>query len=71
MDDMQSKHTATDETAVDAVRQVRDRLDRESAGDIGKHVEETNRVVEELRQKLGLTIVQPPPRQKRRDGTSD
>lgn len=70
MADTQFKHRAKEETAVDDVRQVRERLDQESAGDIRKHVEETNRVVEELRQKLGLTILQPSPAQQRRDATS-
>lgn len=68
MGDMQAKQTVHEETAVDDVRRIREQFDRESNGDIRTHVEQTNRVVEELREKFGLKIVQPPPRQKRRDG---
>jgi len=67
MGDIATKPTAREETAVDDVRRIREQLDRESGGDIRKHVQQTNRVVEALREKLGLKIVQPPDRQQRRD----
>ncbi|HZL34749.1 MAG TPA: hypothetical protein VFC78_05515 [Tepidisphaeraceae bacterium] len=69
MIETQTKPTAREETSVDDVRRIREQFDRESGGDIRKHVEQTNRVVEELRDKLGLNIVQPPPHRKLRDGT--
>lgn len=57
-------------TVIDDVRRIRERLDRESNGDIQKHIEQSNRVLEEYREKLNLTVVRlasPPPR---RDGTN-
>jgi hypothetical protein len=69
MSEIKTKHTAPEETAVDDVWRIREQLDRESGGNIRRHFEQTNRVVEGLREKLGLKIVQPPPRQRRRDGT--
>lgn len=48
-------------TAVDDVRKVRDRLDRDSGGDLRKHIADTNAAFEKLRNKLGLTLVDAPP----------
>jgi len=48
-------------TAVEDVRRVRERIDRESGGDMRKHVEETNRIFEQLRQKLQIRLVPAPP----------
>jgi hypothetical protein len=56
-------------TAVDDVRRIRERLDRESDGDIYKHIEQSNRALEEYREKLGLKVVQPPSRSAPCDGT--
>lgn len=57
-------------TAVDDVRRVRERISRESCGDLRKHVEETNRIFERLRSKLGMKVVPPPPRGTKRDGAA-
>ena len=63
------RQTSNEETAVDDVRRIREQIDRESGGDLRKPVEETNRIAEQYRDQLGLKIVQPPPRQVRRNGT--
>lgn len=68
MTETTTKAASTDETAVDDVRKIREQIERESGGDLEKHVEQTNRIVEELREKLGLQVVEPPSRQGRRDG---
>ena len=70
MGDITTKPTAPEETAVDDVRRIREQFDREFGGDIHKHVQQTNRVVEALREKLGPKIVQPPDRQPRRDAAN-
>jgi hypothetical protein len=41
-------------TPVDDVRRVRQRLSRESAGDIRRQIQQANQVAEHWRQKLGL-----------------
>ena len=46
-------------TAVDDVRRVRQRIDRESAGDLRRHVEETNLIFETLRTTLNIKIAAP------------
>jgi hypothetical protein len=56
-------------TAVDDVRKVREQIDRESAGDIRRHIDRSNRVLEEYREKLGLKIVPPPSQPVERNGT--
>ncbi len=61
--------TEREETAVDDVRRVREQLQRESGGDIGRHIEQSNRVLDEYREKLALKVVQPPPSVGRRTGT--
>ncbi len=48
-------------TAVDDVRRVRDRIAHEHGGDLRKHVEETNRIAEQIRAKLKVKIVPAPP----------
>ena len=50
----ETRPSPTEPTAVDDVRRVRERLDRESAGDIRKHIAETNQIFEQLRQGLKL-----------------
>lgn len=69
MSDLETKNGGSELTAVDDVRRVRERLDRESDGDIYKHIEQSNRALEECREKLGLKVVQRPLRPARRDGT--
>jgi hypothetical protein len=64
-----SQHPAADETAVNDVRRVREQLQRESGGDLRKHVEHSNRVLTEFAERLGVKVLQPPPRHTRRDGT--
>lgn len=59
-----------EETPVDDVRRIRERLHREAGGNIHKLIEDAKTVAEQYREKLGLKVVQPPPRQTRRDGTS-
>ena len=56
-------------TAVDDVRRVRERLDRESGGDLRKHVAETNRIFEQLRSKLHIKTTCTPETPPRRSGT--
>ena len=56
-------------TAADNVRRVRERISRESCGDLRKHIEETNRIFERLRGKLGMKVV-PPPQGTKRDGAA-
>jgi hypothetical protein len=56
-------HSTSESTAVDDVRRVRERIHRESGGDLKKHIEETNRVFEALGAKLGVNVVSPPPAQ--------
>lgn len=49
-----------EETAVDDVRRVRERLHREAAGDLAKHVERSNQTLSEYCEQLGLRIVPSP-----------
>lgn len=57
----------TDEpTAVDDVRRVREKIAAQHGGDLRAHMEETNRIFEELRAKLNLRVVEPPSRDARR-----
>jgi len=68
-----SKHSNPDphqeETPVDEVRRVRERLDRESRGDIHKLAELSRAAVEKFREKLKLKSIPPPPSDTRRNGT--
>lgn len=56
-------------TAVDDVRRVRERIDRESGGNVRQHIERSNRILEQYREKLGLKIMPPPSQPARRNGT--
>jgi hypothetical protein len=49
-----------EETPVDDVRKVRERLDKEAGGDVRALAAASRRVAEELRAKLGLRRVAPP-----------
>lgn len=60
--DTTAKETTNEQTAVDDVRRIREQIDREAGGDIRKHVEQTNAIVEQYRQELGLRLVEPPSR---------
>jgi hypothetical protein len=71
MSDIELKNSMSEPTAVDDVRRIRERLDRESEGDIYKHIERSNRTLEEYRVKLGLKVVKPPSNRTRRDDTGD
>jgi hypothetical protein len=44
-------------SAIDDLRLIRRRFDRESQGDIRKHVAESNRVAAQLKEVLGLKTV--------------
>ena len=48
-------------TAVDDVRRVRDRLDRDSGGDLRTHIANTNATFEKLRASLGIKAAGTPP----------
>ena len=56
-------------TAVDDVRRVREQIAKKHHGNLREHMEETNRIFEELRVKLNLKVVLPPD-ESRRSGTS-
>jgi hypothetical protein len=59
-----SEHPSTveqrEETPVDDVRRVRERLSRDAGGDVHRLVEESRRAVERLRHALGLRSAPPP-----------
>jgi hypothetical protein len=62
---------AEDSTAVEEVRRARESIAREHNGDLDAHVAQTNRLFEQVREGLGLgRVVQPPPREVKRDGAS-
>jgi len=48
-------------TAVDDVRVVREKIAREDGGDVRKHIDEANRIVEELWAKLNVRVNQNEP----------
>jgi len=48
-------------TAVDDVRRVRESIARQHGGDLRAHMKETNRIFQELREKLGLKEATPSP----------
>ena len=59
--DPNSEPTDESETAVDDVRRVREALHRESGGDIRKHIAESNRLLAERAESLGLKLPRPAP----------
>lgn len=61
--------TRLEETAVDDVRRVRERLSREAGGDIDKLAEQSRQAFEQLREELGLKLVKPAADRNTRDGT--
>ena len=48
-----------EQTAVDDVRRVREGIAKRHGGDLRAHMEETNRIFEELRERLNLRVVEP------------
>jgi hypothetical protein len=56
-------------TAVDDVRRVRERIAEHHHGNMREHMEETNRIFEQLRAKLNLKVVSPAD-DSRRSGTT-
>ena len=50
MNETQLKKPSSELTAVDDARQIRRQFQEESGGNLDKHVEQSNRVLEELRQ---------------------
>lgn len=67
MSDIEQKPTET--TAVDDVRRVREKIARQHGGDLQQHVQETNRIAAELREKLNVRLVPAPKLDNRRSGT--
>lgn len=62
--------SAAEETAVTDVRRAREAIAKQHGDNLAEHVAESNRIAEELREKLRLgPTVQPPVRQKPRSGT--
>jgi len=59
----------SEESGVDDVRAVRDKISQQYNGDLRKHVADTERLVEPLIQKLGLKRGAPPRGDDRRSGT--
>jgi hypothetical protein len=58
------------ESGVSDVRHVREEIAKQHAGNLAEHVAESNRIADELRDKLRLgRIVQPPTRRTPRSGT--
>jgi hypothetical protein len=59
---MVDDQSLTQETAVDDVRRVREKIAEQHRGNMREHMEETNRIFEQLRVKLNLKLVSPPAR---------
>jgi hypothetical protein len=66
---MHPKEISNDETPVDDVRRVRERLDREAGGDIHTLAERSRAAVEKFRTRLNLKISELPKIDAQRDGT--
>lgn len=64
-DNEQSK---PESTLVDDVRRVREKIAGQHRGDFQSHREETNRIFEELREKLHVKV--PPPPAEKHDATA-
>jgi hypothetical protein len=54
---MADDHSLTQQTAVDDVRRVREKIAEQHRGNMREHMEETNRIFEQLRVKLNLKLV--------------
>jgi hypothetical protein len=66
---LNQQNTDEEETGVADVRRAREAIAREHGGNLKEHVEETNRIAEPIREKLGIKLVMPPPPPARRSGT--
>jgi len=66
--DSQDKIDPAEDSGVADVRLVREKIAKQYQGDLRKHIEDTNRIVEPLIEKLGLKRGVPP-RDGRRSGT--
>jgi hypothetical protein len=60
------KTESSEPTAVDDVRNVREKIAREHGGDIRKHIEETARIGEGLRARLNVRVNRNEPKLARR-----
>lgn len=65
---MAEKRPTHEPTAVDDVRRVREKIAHQHEGDFAGHVVESNRIAQELCEKLNIRIV-PAPDSARRSGT--
>lgn len=54
MSELTNKPTSPEPSAVDDVRRIRARFEKESRGDLRQHVAESRRIAEQLREELGL-----------------
>lgn len=61
MSNAAAKSSIENETAIDDVRRIRQQFDRESGGDMRKHVSDSNRVLAAHREALGLKVAPPSP----------
>jgi hypothetical protein len=58
------------ETSVADVRRAREEIAKQHGGNLAEHIAESNRITDELRERLRLgRVVQPPPRRTSRSGT--
>jgi hypothetical protein len=59
MSETRSSSNVNEPSAVDDLRRIRRRIDRDSHGDLRAHIAESNRLAEQLRERLGLKPVPP------------
>jgi len=64
-----TEHVKHEQTAVDDVRRVREKIARKHGGSLREHVAETNRIAEKLKAKLKVRLVPAPKHEPRRSGT--
>jgi hypothetical protein len=56
MTEIKNQPVVHEASAIDDLRRIRTRFDQESHGDLRRHVAESRRITEQLREKLGLKI---------------
>ena len=56
---MTEKHHDSEPTAVDDVRRAREAIARQHGGNFRQHMEETNRIFQEMQARLNLKVVPP------------
>jgi hypothetical protein len=61
---MTEKHDDSEPTAVDDVRRAREAITRQHGGNLRQHMDETNRIFQEMRGRLNLKVVPPVARRK-------